>query len=333
MIFQMFAIGSLFSGIGGLELGLEWSGLGPTKWQIEQDEFCNKVLAKHWPNATRHRDVREVGARNLEPVDIICGGFPCQDISLAGKGAGLNGARSGLWFEFARIIGELRPKFAILENVSAILNRGLGTVLGNMATLGYDAEWHCIPVSSIGAPHRRDRIFIVAYPATTHRECMPIGIKTQEPRTWSNSSLANSNGEGQLQSQGSIKDEWRRIGNISEEYMGNSDNARLERWGMSNSGRANERAAWQTSSPFGRTGHVKSELGGTIDGFSRWMDRGWPARPSEEQKEWEAPRTVQGQINRNARLKALGNAVSPPVGYLIGRILIQINQRLMLNQT
>ena len=94
-------IGSLFSGIGGLELGLEWSGLGPTVWQVESDAFCRDVLKKHWPYTTRYTDVRDVGGTNLELVDIICGGFPCQDISAAGKGAGITGERSGLWKEYA----------------------------------------------------------------------------------------------------------------------------------------------------------------------------------------------------------------------------------------
>jgi len=99
-------------------------------------------------------------------VDVICGGFPCQDISYAGGGAGLEGARSGLWSEIARLVSELRPQYVIVENVSALLSRGLGRVLGDLAEIGYDAEWHCIPAAAVGAPHRRDRIWIVAYPAS-----------------------------------------------------------------------------------------------------------------------------------------------------------------------
>ena len=97
-------------------------------------------------------------------IDVICGGFPCQDISTAGKGAGIEGSRSGLWSEYARLIGEIQPRFVIVENVSALLGRGLERVLGDLAALGYDAEWHCIPASYVGAPHRRDRVWIVAYP-------------------------------------------------------------------------------------------------------------------------------------------------------------------------
>lgn len=153
-------IGSLFSGIGGLELGLEMAGLGPVLWQVESDVYARSVLARHWPTVTRYDDVRTVGA-GLEPVDLICGGFPCQDISLAGKGAGLDGSRSGLWFEYLRIVRELRPRYVLVENVAALLARGIGAVLGGLAESGYDAEWDCVPAVAAGAPHRRDRLFIV----------------------------------------------------------------------------------------------------------------------------------------------------------------------------
>ncbi len=158
----MITVGSLFSGIGGLELGLERAGMR-VAWQVENNEYCQKVLAKHWPDVARFRDVRECGSHNLAAVDLICGGFPCQDISSAGQGVGLSGARSGLWVEFIRIVGELRPRYVLMENVSVLLNRGIGDILGTLAAFGYDAEWHCIPAAAVGAPHRRDRVFILAY--------------------------------------------------------------------------------------------------------------------------------------------------------------------------
>lgn len=165
----MLTIGSLFSGIGGLELGLERAGMR-TVWQVEMDDYASKILERHWPDALRFRDVREVGSHNLPPVDLICGGFPCQDISFAGKGAGIAGERSGLWSEFARIVRELRPRYVVVENVAALLARGLGVVLGDLAACGYDAEWDCIPAAAVGAHHRRDRLFVVAY---TERQCDP----------------------------------------------------------------------------------------------------------------------------------------------------------------
>ena len=165
----------LFSGIGGFSLGLERATNKGQTNGFETVAFCEieafprKVLAKHWPNVPCYEDVQTLTAERLASdgiaVNVICGGFPCQDISTAGKGAGLAGERSGLWSEIARLVGELSPRFVIVENVSALLSRGLGDVLGDLAALRYDAEWHCIPASYVGAHHRRDRVWIVAYPS------------------------------------------------------------------------------------------------------------------------------------------------------------------------
>lgn len=138
----------LFSGIGGFSLGLERAGGFETVAFCEIEPYCRAVLTKHWPEIPIYEDVRKLTAANLAAdgiaVDVICGGFPCQDISLAGKGAGLAGERSGLWRDYARLIGELRPQFVIVENVAALLSRGLGDVLGDLAAIGYDAEWTLI---------------------------------------------------------------------------------------------------------------------------------------------------------------------------------------------
>ena len=163
--------GSLFAGIGGIDLGLERAGF-ECRWQVEIDPFCRQVLAKHWPSVHRHDDVRTAGAACLEKVDVICGGFPCQDISHAGKREGIGGARSGLWKEYARIVGEIQPKAILIENVAALRGRGLNVVLTDLAALGYSAEWDCIPAAAVGAPHRRDRIFIIARMANpSSRRC------------------------------------------------------------------------------------------------------------------------------------------------------------------
>jgi len=164
----------LFSGIGGFSLGLERTGGFETAAFCEIEDFPRRILAKHWPDVPCYRDVRELTSERLATdgiaVDVICGGFPCQDISFAGLGAGLAGERSGLFYEVARLVGELGPRFVILENVGALLSRGLDAVLGTLASLGYDAEWHCIPASAVGAPHRRDRVWIVAYPQGIRRD-------------------------------------------------------------------------------------------------------------------------------------------------------------------
>ena len=156
-------VGSLFSGIGGIDLGLERAGM-KVLWQVEIDPWCRTVLAKHWPDVERFEDVRDVGAANLRPVDLIAGGFPCQDISWASPtGTGLDGSRSGLWAQFRRIIGELRPRYVLVENVAALARRGLSRVLADLAALGFDAEWSDLSACSMGAPHTRRRLFVVAH--------------------------------------------------------------------------------------------------------------------------------------------------------------------------
>jgi DNA (cytosine-5)-methyltransferase 1 len=209
--------GSLFAGVGGFDLGLERAGM-TCRWQVEIDPFCRRVLEKYWPHVARFDDVRTVTgcdvvsfgsavpcgdardycrnagsgqqhatSHRLSTVDVICGGFPCQDISYAGLGVGIGGERSGLWSEFARIVGELRPGYVLVENVPALLVRGLGRVLGDLATLGYDAEWDCVSAEDIGAAQTRDRVWVVAYSQGRYglTDCSILG--RQEPSgmgTW-----------------------------------------------------------------------------------------------------------------------------------------------------
>jgi DNA (cytosine-5)-methyltransferase 1 len=171
----------LFSGIGGFGLGLERAGMRTVAF-CEIDPFRRRVIAKHWPEVPCFTDIQQLSAQHLTArgitVDVIAGGFPCQDVSVSGKRAGIDGARSGLWKEYARLIGELRPRYVIVENAAALKAKGhgFGRVLGDLATLGYDAWWDCIPASSVGAAHPRDRIWIVAYPAEARRDprlCSP----------------------------------------------------------------------------------------------------------------------------------------------------------------
>lgn len=168
---------SLFSGIGGLDLAAEWAGF-TTVGQCEWADYPTKVLEKHWPDVERWRDVRDLRSDDfirrtgVKNITIISGGFPCQDISNAktwttnGEHSvdGINGKRSGLWKEYSRIIQELRPKYVVIENVKALTNKGLDVVLQDLAEAGYDAEWCITSAARFGAPHRRERILIVAYP-------------------------------------------------------------------------------------------------------------------------------------------------------------------------
>ncbi|MDX1222719.1 DNA (cytosine-5-)-methyltransferase [Sinorhizobium medicae] len=168
-----FRVLDLFSGIGGFSLGLERTGGFETVAFCEINEFCRRVLAHHWPKVRRYEDVRTLSADVLRREGIrpnaICGGFPCQDISTGGQGEGIHGSRSGLFFDIIRLARELRPELIILENVAALLSRGMDVVLGALASIGYDAEWHCVPATALGYPHERDRIWIVAYPAALRR--------------------------------------------------------------------------------------------------------------------------------------------------------------------
>jgi DNA (cytosine-5)-methyltransferase 1 len=159
----MLTVGSLFAGIGGLELGLERTGGFKTIWQVEIDPKAIRVLEEHWPNVRRWHDVRTFPPTGDWSCDVISGGFPCIDISSNGKRNGITGEHSGLWKEMSRIIRALRPRYVIVENVSDLLYRGLGRVLGDLAESGYDAEWDVLPGAAFGAAQARERLFVVAY--------------------------------------------------------------------------------------------------------------------------------------------------------------------------
>mgnify|MGYP000960648423 CR=1 FL=1 len=182
----------LFSGVGGFSLGLEKAGMETAAF-CEIDINAQKVLEKHWPNVPIFNDVKELTHERLIRdgiyPDIIVGGFPCQDISTAGKQAGIHGERSGLWTEFKRLIRDVQPKWAIIENVSALRSQGLTLVLQDLWEIGYDAEWHCIPASAVGAPHQRDRVWVIAYPMSKrlqqpliHRQSIPFFTAEVKPR-------------------------------------------------------------------------------------------------------------------------------------------------------
>ena len=155
-------VGSLFSGIGGLDLGLERAGM-QIIWQSEIDPFACKVLKKHWPEVPNYGDIKQIDWRTIERPNIICGGYPCQPFSVAGQRHGANDPRH-LWPWVRTAISELRPDYAILENVRGHVTMGLRDVLGDLANIGYDAEWQIVSAAALGAPHLRERLFIIAYP-------------------------------------------------------------------------------------------------------------------------------------------------------------------------
>ena len=228
-------VGSLFSGIGGLELGLERTNGFEVKWQVEINDYATKVLEKHWPDVRRYKDVRELKEGNKpESVDLICGGFPCQDISTAGKGEGIEGERSGLWFEMLRIIRLVRPQYVLIENVSALTFRGLDTILCGLSKSGYNAEWNIVSARSVGAPHLRKRIFIMAYPMCERRS-RKIGMQIDRcsghqygkdtqilQRTKENISNTNSKGLERRENSRKFKSIWENSNKLITRYCNTS---------------------------------------------------------------------------------------------------------------
>lgn len=301
----------LFSGIGGFSLGLERAGMTTVAF-CEIDPYCRAVLRKHWPDVPCYDDIRTLTAGRLAAdgiaVDVICGGFPCQDISCAGAGAGIGGERSGLWREYSRLIGELRPRFVIVENVAALLGRGMGVVLGDLAALGFDAEWHCIPASAVGAPHRRDRVWIVAYPNVAERGAvsgsrgrvarakrLPQGQESPGRSEPGHPALANANGSRSAQS------------------------ARRKRKG--GLGLIVGSEALANAQSFGRD-QGASHRGGCREGVSshqwtRSSGRGWWL------SEPDVGRVAHGVPSRVDRLGALGNAVVPQIPEIVGRAIME----------
>lgn len=271
-----------------------------TIWQVEQNEFCRAVLARHWPHSQRFDDVTTLDASSIPTPDIVCGGFPCQDISTAGTKEGLQGERSGLFYEMARIVRQIRPRVWVMENVPEVVNRGLPDILAEVALLGYAARWGSLRASAVGAPHRRERWFCVCWLADHDRQ-------RGDPSAW----LAT--GE-----RADLSDpDWRSRSSTSDsKTMGDSDDGRLSLRrtkpehlvGRSNGSQT--RGQWSPAPRMGRD----------ADGFPDWLDgHRWPAPPGPHQHPYEPPRTRQRHRHDRERLKALGNAVVPQQAAVIGR--------------
>jgi DNA (cytosine-5)-methyltransferase 1 len=298
----MMRVLDLFSGIGAFSLGLERAGMRTVAF-CEIDLYCRRVLAKHWPEVPCYDDVRSLTAGRLRAdgisVDVICGGFPCQDISVAGKGAGIRGERSGLWSEFARLIGEIRPRYVLVENVAALLGRGLGDVLGDLAALGYDAEWHCIPASAVGAPHRRDRIWIVSHDAQ---------------RRWGDESAAinrGSDGSGRPQ----VEDRG-LCGNVADAE------GDIRRASWDERPNASDRCGTDVADA-GRAGLSIAKFEGWHRGLLSQADIGAAAeRCSGWAVEPDVGRVAHGVASRVDRLRGLGNSLVPQIPELIGRAIL-----------
>jgi DNA (cytosine-5)-methyltransferase 1 len=309
----MLTVGSLFSGIGGFELGLERAGMRVI-WQAEIDPYASAVLKKHWPNVPNYGDVRSIRAGSVERPDVICGGFPCQDISNAGKRAGIDGERSGLWGEYARIVGELRPRFVIVENVAALLGRGIERVLGDLAALGFDAEWHCIPASAVGAPHRRDRVWIIAYANGREQRRREFAQREPDQR---NADVAGDGAQGN-----------------ARRNVADADSGRLEVERLAQ--HADEQGACgREPDRCGARGWWDGANGPDTDGAGLSSPRTQPVRAHWQQSggvfaagDWwsvepDVGRVAHGVPSRVDRLRCLGNAVVPQVAEILGRAIIE----------
>jgi DNA (cytosine-5)-methyltransferase 1 len=279
----------LFSGIGGFSLGLERAGMQTIAF-CEVDPACRQVLKKHWPDVPIFEDVKTLTAKDIhDTVDVICGGFPCQDISLAGKGAGLAGERSGLWYEYRRLIEEIRPRYVIIENVAALRSRGLDAVLSGLTEIGYDAEWHCIPASAVGAPHQRDRIWIVGYPNNNGSSSAQDG-QGRVPRD-----DRSATGAQKLVKPSGSSNTW------PGDALADTIFARLE-------GHAwDGKTGWQPGSD-GSISAASVRSGTDGEGW-------WDIEP-------DVGRVAHGVPKRVDRLKQLGNAVVPQIPELIGRAIL-----------
>ena len=343
----------LFSGIGGFSLGLERSGGFETVAFCEIDAFCRRVLAQHWPGVPCYDDVRSLTADALSrdgiTVDAVCGGFPCQDISLAGKGGGLDGQRSGLWREYARLIRELRPRFVLVENVAALLGRGMGVVLGQLSELGYDAVWRRIAAADVGAPHLRQRIWIVAYARGLEHEGLGDAIWRAiaaelaraaadafgdelwiEPGRlgwpgWTGSpeladdgragAVADADCDFALEPRRDLGEVGRRLidGGAT---LADAGLARLSPSERAELCRARRRDEGRAIAECDRR-PAQPGLGRVADGLSDRLDAhpGWRVEPQG------LPRVARGVAERVGRLKGLGNAVVPQIPEMIGRAI------------
>lgn len=290
--------GSLFAGIGGFDLGLERAGM-ECRWQVEIDDYASRVLAKHWPHVQRWGDVRTFPAGSPDEwrVDLICAGVPCQPVSHAGKQKGADDER-WMWGEALRVVADLQPRFFVAENPIGILSHDGGRtfrgLLRAIASVGYVCEWHVIAAADVGAPHRRQRVWLVAYADGVSRI-------EGEPRRAGRGVFAASAGPQGRKDQGQAS----AVARDSGSDVADSDRRRLEV----------QRIA--------QHGHEQGEAGHHVDGCSPW--RRWQRTP-ELAQHWRAEpelgRLAHGIPARVDRLRCLGNAVVPQIVELIGRAII-----------
>jgi len=300
----MLTFGSLFAGIGGFDLGLERAGM-TCKWQVEINPFCQKVLAKHWPDVVRYADVKECGRHNLETVDLIAGGFPCQPHSVAGKRRGAADDRN-LWPEMYRIIRELRPTWVLAENVLGIKGTILNSCLSDLESEGYwnyRDRWGrhriaplVIPACAFDAPHRRERIFIVAYSQSQRKQKQPCII---DGKTLGSASIRTGRGTGRDSAKG-IR-EHGGIAASGAQNVAHAQNQGLQNRRQTRTQACQDETDWRMAQPR----------------FERHCRTWWATEP-------DVGRMADGIPNRVDRLRALGNAVVPAVAQWLGERIVEV---------
>jgi DNA (cytosine-5)-methyltransferase 1 len=290
----------LFSGIGGFALGAFWAGIKfDDHYFSEVDKYAISIYQKRFPEAMPLGDIKRIEGTKLPKGRwIMSGGFPCQDISIAGKGAGLDGDRSILWYEYQRLIGEIRPEFAIMENVGAITFRGLDRVLGSLAEIGYDAEWQDIRASDLGSPHKRERIWILAYP----EKCRFTGCNALQ----GNSEILKKRGDKNRNNNKAGKD-----GDSIIKCVGQS----IPETGKPDRKNKDRGAAISCPPGEGLEGY------GNNAGEPPFIEP-WDNNQIKRIKEWwsiepDVGRLANGVSNRVDRLKCLGNTVVPQIPMMI----------------
>ena len=317
-------------------------------WQVEIDDYASKVLAKHWPKVQREKDIKECSAKNLKAVDLICGGFPCQDISQAGRGAGLAGEKSGLWFEMLRVIGDLRPRWVLVENVSAFAQRGLSTAVSGLSEIGYDCEWSIVSAEDVGAPHIRKRLWLIGrHTNSQSKSAQPVNAKASSRLSkfinQSSSAGAHCKSDSQPADTNSKRLESRaerphgQLSNKQERDAGqmgekiSHTNSERSKGRHSQRAKQNRQKKADTALPFCAnvsdtnsdrlqdSGQGRTETGTAYGSSQRSGREWWAAEP-------DICRVAHGIPKRVDRLRCLGNAVVPQVVEAIGRCIIEADQ-------
>ena len=348
----MLTVGSLFSGIGGLDLGLERAGM-KVIWQSEIDPYCNKVLNKHWPEVTNHGNIKEIDWTTVQRPDVICGGYPCQPFSTAGKRRGTDDPRH-LWPWVRDAISALRPSYAILENVRGHLSMGGLQVIGELAEIGYDAEWRVVSAAGVGAPHRRDRIIIVAYPSQLHSNGSDNNARVSvEPEKVSElrndggserMAYANDSGDGTPERgiDSNRSQEIKRRDNITQSGLGGCSANVANSKSQQSNGRQ-PRSNYEELTKKGLQEQVRTSSTNVADTDCEQLGQYWltkdvrpPNRVWEHNRGgqtaydgwqwWEVEpnvgRVADGVPARVDRLRGLGNAVVPQVAEYIGHLYV-----------